>query len=248
MARTQNEWRRFRLADILFLATTASAQTLVALRSSALSLANFQVIASNAVPRNCIAAYNQPMTSCSMADFNNGPCSNNCVQELGAMQSMVQSACHGVQISANTILGQTMTGNLVPLLCPNGGEGEKTTTMTLRQTMTATTRVRTSIVQPSLTSTIGSQPTTTSTSTPVAAETSQDPNSPSIQTTPLAVPTTTQTSARTSSTQTAQQEFHPGGSPFDVPPDEKLASAARPSAGWSVFLALAVSLGVIMLR
>ncbi|KAK8100572.1 hypothetical protein PG999_010946 [Apiospora kogelbergensis] len=53
--------------------------TLGGTASAALSLADFQLIASNAIPSNCIAAYNSPIVGCSKRDFRSGrQCSADC--------------------------------------------------------------------------------------------------------------------------------------------------------------------------
>ncbi|KAK8058933.1 hypothetical protein PG994_009381 [Apiospora phragmitis] len=105
--------------------------------ASALSLANFQLIASNAVPSNCMASYNSQIVGCSRRDFRNGrQCSPDCVQGLLQTSSLLDTFCKGVVVDPKTLLGMTMNGQLLPALCPGAPLTATTLTVTVHPTTT----------------------------------------------------------------------------------------------------------------
>lgn len=111
--------------------------TLGGTASAALSLADFQLIASNAIPSNCIAAYNSPIVGCSKRDFRSGrQCSADCVKGLLKASSLMDTFCRGVAVDPRTLLGMTLNGQLLSALCPGAPLPATTLTVTVQPTGT----------------------------------------------------------------------------------------------------------------
>jgi len=104
---------RQRRAAVLFLAPVASA----------ISLSNFQLITSSAIPLSCILAYNEPLAGCSVGDFTSGRqlagCSSSCRTGIRSTQLTLRAACVDVLAPPGSVLGEALLGdgNLVPFLC-----------------------------------------------------------------------------------------------------------------------------------
>ncbi|KAK4167564.1 hypothetical protein QBC43DRAFT_134305 [Cladorrhinum sp. PSN259] len=247
---------------VLFWATTASA----------LSLSNFGLITSSAVPISCILAYNSQISGCVTNDFVFGnTCSSECVRGLRRIQSTLQSVCVDVNAPGTSILGQVLLGNIVGLLCPsgNGGGGGATSTRTTSTTTktfsTSTIRVVPSTttssrlqltlttVRPTFTTTTASASLSTTTSEVSEETTASSEEVPPAETSiPSFVqsdagPTTT--SRATSKTRTAggtEQTTAPesgGGSPFDFAVQNNGALRRGVLSGWMMGL---VGVGVMM--
>ncbi|KAK3997705.1 hypothetical protein QBC44DRAFT_71356 [Cladorrhinum sp. PSN332] len=201
--------------------------------ASALSLSNFQLITSSAVPISCILAYNSQISGCVTNDFIKGNvCSSECVRGLQRVQSTLQSVCTDASVSGTSVLGQVLLGNLVGLLCPsagNGGGGGATSTR--RSTTSATLSTSTIRVVPTSTrlsltfTTVRPTLTTTTSASSTTEAEAEETTSRSEEVAPTDVPTFVQspaapTSSVASSTSVAapEQTTLPesgGGSPFD---------------------------------
>ncbi|KAK3692181.1 hypothetical protein B0T22DRAFT_435498 [Podospora appendiculata] len=150
MARHVTSWSP-RWAGLFCLASTASA----------LSLKNFQLITSPDVSIGCILAYNTQIPVCSPKDFTRGnSCSTGCVNSLGALQTTLQSVCGSAEVSASSLLGQALLGNLQSLLCPSASPTPSSSSSSTSSKTTLTT-----IVVPSTTSTTSTTSTQSSTTT-----------------------------------------------------------------------------------
>ncbi|KAK4189538.1 hypothetical protein QBC35DRAFT_513961 [Podospora australis] len=150
--------------------------------ASALSLNNFQVVTSSAIPISCILAYNSQIQGCRHTDFKRGSqCSAACVNGLVKVQSTLQDVCGDIRVDIASVLAQALQGNLVQLLCPASATspGIITTTTTSRASSRAPATTTLSTVSrstatrvPSLTFTTVRPPTSSaSTSTEEAGET-----------------------------------------------------------------------------
>jgi hypothetical protein len=214
--------------------------------TSALSLANFQVITSSAIPTSCIVAYNSPIEGCATRDFTNGnQCSATCVNGLAETQSNVLSICDGLNVNPQSLLGLTLLGQLLDTLCPGS-----TTTTTVRVTVrpsttipsfTTTSRLitttpviftsaRTTTASTAIASTatvsappisttiVNTVPTTTTEPLPASTQ-QQTSQTTTAQTTATAFQTTQATNGQQNTSPTSQDISRPttgGGSPFDT--------------------------------
>lgn len=229
MARITRRSRQHRLAGLLFLVTTASA----------LSLSNFQIVDPSSVPFNCLHAYDQPLQTCTSKDFRSGrACSSGCAAELASSQGRLQQACNGADVSADSLLGQALEGNLVPLLCPNdanagGNPTQSTATVTTSRIVSTETLSRTS-----------GRLSTLSPLKPTQAP-KASPTGDGLPVTPQAAPSPTETTAaqKTQSSSDDKPEVNPGGSPFDL-----VGGSPTVSAPWTGALAVAVGITVLLFR
>ncbi|KJR88366.1 uncharacterized protein SPSK_07771 [Sporothrix schenckii 1099-18] len=144
---------------------------------SALSLSNFQLITSTAVPINCILAYNQQLTGCTLSDFtvsnsrrrDRNTCSVACQAGIARAQETIQNVCGGIQSSGSvtTVLGVALSGDLVGLLC-GGSEsvsGDNTEDNPATTTATAPAAVlQTETTETAATTAAATSDTTTTTS------------------------------------------------------------------------------------
>ncbi|KAK1751621.1 hypothetical protein QBC47DRAFT_72149 [Echria macrotheca] len=186
--------------------------------ASALTLSNFQVITSSTIPIPCILVYNTVIPSCTTDDFTMGnSCSAACAAGLARVQDKIQDVCDGVSISAATVLGQTLMGNLVSLLCPtadNAPPSKQTTS-----TITTSSRTSTSTSTSSSSSTAaGTTSFAQSTLTSVTAPPPASPRPPPPPDSPGAAPTFASSSSVPSDTAQPTDAPLGGGSPFDVVP------------------------------
>ncbi|KAI0127477.1 hypothetical protein BJ170DRAFT_683318 [Xylariales sp. AK1849] len=77
-----------KLVQLLALAST----------TSALSLANFQLITSSSIPSPCIVAYNTQIEGCTTTDFTKGNlCSTSCMNGVTQEATIVNAICGGLQ-------------------------------------------------------------------------------------------------------------------------------------------------------
>jgi hypothetical protein len=207
----------------------AGAAGLLALASttSALSLANFQIITSNAIPSPCIVAYNSPIAGCSTTDFTNGnQCSTLCANGLLAEASIVEAICGGLEVNPQSLLGLTLDGKLLDTLCPGLNTGTTTvkvtvqpsttkaaSTTTLDRTLTTTSS---SIIR--TTTTISSSTETTSSTAIINAPSQTSSTTQASAVTTNTVSQTSSTSDTATSTTTTQEAgaTRGGGSPFDT--------------------------------
>ncbi|KAI1094659.1 hypothetical protein F5B19DRAFT_20174 [Rostrohypoxylon terebratum] len=225
----------------------------IASTSSALSLSSFQVITSNQIPKKCVKAYQTEIEGCTVNDFTDGrQCSSSCVKGLEQVQDVVDKACGDLNVSAKSLLGLVLSGDLVDTLCP----GFDTTTLTKTVQPTSTkggfstinpvpTTTSIESTKASSTTTRKTTPTSDSSKT-VQSTTSQETSA--ISTTPASSTTSTSSADSTPTQGTAQSavtnvpqttssddsgDDDPtlggagGGSPFDQPVDS-LGSALRP--------------------
>lgn len=226
--------------------------------SSALSLASFQIITSGTVPAPCIVAYNSVIPDCVTQDFTNGNrCSAACVSGLTSTATTVTAICGGLIVNPNSLLGLTLSGNLVGRLCPgNTVQTTKTVTQTVRTS--SSTRAVTSVA-PTRTTNVPSPTLVISTTSVPDVQTSigdgqEDPTSDTsvavvttAPTTQLNAPSQTRSSSTTSRAQTTAQgaKVTGGGSPFDE--IQSLAVTTRSSSIAEVLLA-AIAAAAILLR
>ncbi|KAK1768564.1 hypothetical protein QBC33DRAFT_383042 [Phialemonium atrogriseum] len=204
MARRERR-RRPRLADILAMASTATA----------MSLSTFQIITSSSVPIGCILAYNSPISGCSTSDFTQGrTCSDTCVRNIQRVEENIAAACDGVSSTPDTVLGQALTGNLVGLLCPSAiASTPAVVTTSSRQILTMTPSKETTVATSATTTEAGE--TESPLPPPPEFETTNIPASP-VQTGPLGINPTDATGAQRTSAPSAPDAGQGGGSPFDV--------------------------------
>ncbi|KAI0603222.1 hypothetical protein F4775DRAFT_587740 [Biscogniauxia sp. FL1348] len=177
-------WRISNPMSLMALASTASA----------LSLESFQIITSNQIPSSCIRAYSTDIDNCARKDFTNGnQCSSVCVQGLQDAASRVIAACGALNVDSKSLLGLTLSGDLIDTLCP----GFEATTVTL------TVRPSTTSAQGFTTPTPVLVTTSSTESTSEASTTLQTTTSIAQETSPLSVTSAT-TEFLTKSTTTAQ--------------------------------------------
>lgn len=199
--------------------------------ASALSLANFQLITSNAIPSPCIVAYNTQIIGCSTSDFTNGnQCSSLCINGLLEEASIVQAICGGLTVNGQSLLGLTLSGSILETLCSGSGASTTTVKVTVqpstssRSTLSTTQSQITTTTSSStayLTTTISDATTTTSSSSAIINVPSSTSSTTTISvatTITDASQTTSTSSTEVSSTSTAQEAgtTKGGGSPFDA--------------------------------
>ncbi|KAH6661237.1 hypothetical protein BKA67DRAFT_654362 [Truncatella angustata] len=219
-SRGPQEWPP-RVLGLLALASTASA----------LSLANFQLITSNAIPSPCILAYNTPIAGCTTTDFMNGnQCSSLCINGLLEEASLVQAICGGLDVNAQSLLGLTLNNKLLDTLCPGSTVGTTTVRVTVQPSTSTRVASTTLSSRQTLTTTSSSAivvTTATSSSTQTIISSSIISSVPSQTTSSTIQTSTASTAAITSgtaqatsieSTSTAAQPeaTQGGGSPFDA--------------------------------
>lgn len=224
-------------AQLLAMAAATSARSL--------TLSDFELITSNAIPLHCITAYNLPLLGCNKSDFaKDRSCSTSCLISVRAVEAGIQIACYNVNPDPSTLVGQAVAGKLAEILCP--GETSTTTstrvvtrtvgsftaipTPTTPRTTPATSRDITSTAPTLATTTSENQesetqtttesptPETQPTETLETTETSTDAPTTLVVTTTLTPPQTTsaqQTARPTQPTQQDDSNESPGGSPFD---------------------------------
>ncbi|KAI1106836.1 hypothetical protein F4804DRAFT_270105 [Jackrogersella minutella] len=228
----------------------------IASTSSALNLSQFQVITSNQIPNSCIRAYQTEIQGCTRNDFKRGKqCSSSCVQGLQQTQDLIDQACEGLDVSAQSILGIALSGGLVNLLCPGFDTTTTTKTIaasptnggfsTIHPAPTATSDMSTKASStsqktiPTVDSSTIIQSTTDQNTPPLSAASTSDDNgtsSPSsvdatsTQNTVQASATSEAAQSATSDTSSGDDDPTPfvGGSPFDPAPIEGLGTALRP--------------------
>ncbi|KAL9594748.1 MAG: hypothetical protein Q9219_006860 [cf. Caloplaca sp. 3 TL-2023] len=83
-----------------------------------LSLSELQPIAG--FSDACTAAYNTPLTPCTISDFYEGAtCSAQCIAFLEAMTKLLNDDCRGTTAFPNTLIGMFFQKTAVKRLCPN---------------------------------------------------------------------------------------------------------------------------------
>ncbi|KAI1078468.1 hypothetical protein F5B20DRAFT_230407 [Whalleya microplaca] len=257
---------RRRLSKFTLLLTIAST-------SSALSLANFQLIVSNAIPDSCIRAYKSDIDGCKKSDVTNGnQCSSSCVKGMQDEEALVQKYCAGLQVSSGSLLGIALAGNLVDTLCP--GSQATTVTQTVNPTTTKgfstiptstttsaettltsekSTNTRTSdtetAVQPSSTSTSRKTSTSSATRATTDATTIQSTAQSTVSQLPTQSPPPDDPASNDSSSDDSQQQA-PGssssGSPFDAVPVISLGSLC--SAQGTETLLVMILIAIFLVR
>ncbi|KAI1457120.1 hypothetical protein F4805DRAFT_201478 [Annulohypoxylon moriforme] len=220
--------------------------------SSALNLSQFQVITSNQIPKSCIKAYSSDIEGCTRNDFTDGrQCSSSCVQGLEQVQDVIDKACQDLNVSAKSLLGIVLSGDLVDTLCP----GFDTTTVTKTVQPSTTIPGFTTInpapaitsVDSSKTSSATSRKTTPTSEPTTIVQSTTDQETPPPSTTSDSSSTLSSSSTNTTPTQNTAQsavtsaaqttssddssdDTDPtlgGGSPFDQPV-ESSGTALRP--------------------
>ncbi|RKF57066.1 hypothetical protein OnM2_077004 [Erysiphe neolycopersici] len=83
----------------------------------AVSLSNFQRLSSQDMTKNCEDVYNSDIPFCSQSDFTES-CSGRCITGLYAIAEEVSSSCADIPVTANTLLGMVLSGEMVNVLCP----------------------------------------------------------------------------------------------------------------------------------
>ncbi|KAI0013971.1 hypothetical protein F4779DRAFT_300962 [Xylariaceae sp. FL0662B] len=164
--------------------------------SSALSLANLQLIVSNEISKSCIRAYKADIQGCSLDDFTNKQCSSSCAKGLQDEETRVKASCRGLQVSSNSLLGITLAGKLVDTLCP----GFQATTVT--QTISPSTTRGFSTIPTSTTTSVKTTPTSKPSDTLPDTTLASDTTT-AIQPSPTSVAQETSTSPATSATSDA---------------------------------------------
>jgi len=246
MTRQSRSRRQIRMANILAMASTASA----------LSLSNFQLITSSQVSLGCILAYNAPILGCSSAsDFTQGAqgnvCSAGCKRALQSVEDALTTVCGNANVPSTSVLGRALSHGLVELLCPSGkattasaqNVGPSSTaavviTQTTRQIGTFSpiptpTTLKTSKTTSSSSSSSSSSSTDdegdaeTETPTSTSSAEAEPQTTETAETTQVApAPVVTSSASRPTQTTSAQQTKSPpqtasdntlgGGSPFDI--------------------------------
>ncbi|KAL1844525.1 hypothetical protein VTK73DRAFT_2355 [Phialemonium thermophilum] len=200
MARRDRRHKPHQACLILAMATTTA---------SAMSLANFQIIGSSAVPLSCILAYNSPIAACSTADFTSSrTCSAACARDLQRVESRLLAVCDGVAAPSASVLGQALLGRLVDLLCPAAAAAAPSSTTKTVQEPTA------AVVDTSTTTTTSSSPSTTLSSSSTSSSLFQ------MQT--VALPTTADDGAATAA---GFQQTEPSPPPPVMPAAETQPTA-----------------------
>ncbi|CAI4219027.1 unnamed protein product [Parascedosporium putredinis] len=90
----------------------------------------------NSIPEQCLRIYETPVPGCTETDFETQSCSSACMRGLQSMQNSLQQNCRNVRARADTLLGQTLMGNLVSIICRNSVRPQPTTTLVPRPTTT----------------------------------------------------------------------------------------------------------------
>ncbi|KAK4115266.1 hypothetical protein N656DRAFT_490669 [Canariomyces notabilis] len=198
---------------------------LMASTASALSLSNFQVIGSSAVPISCILAYNNEIPGCTVNDFVRGrTCSAECVRGLEEVQETIESVCSNVNAPATSVLGQVLAGNLVNLLCP-GASGDAPMP-TIRP------------------------PTTSAVETPTSTEESVTQTTSDFEQFPTSAQSSTSVSTSTTSGLSAEPtqdtDESGGGSPFDA--FSSNSGSPRLTIRWAEAAPVGLIVGLIVMR
>ncbi|KAI1484514.1 hypothetical protein F5X96DRAFT_438645 [Biscogniauxia mediterranea] len=255
---------RWRISNLVYLVALAST-------ASAISLESFQIITSNQIPSSCIRAYSTDIDNCARKDFTNGnQCSSGCVQGLQDTASRVIAACGTLNVDSKSLLGLTLSGDLIDTLCP--GFEATTVTLTVRPSTTSpaqgfttpspvlittsstestseastTLRTTTSIVQETtpqpVTSAITESLTRSTTTAQTTASTHTSANT-SLETTTQPIETSTATQPQTSDDEPNQGQVpgSGGGSPFDFVPALGLGTTLQ-LRGWHMAFLLAMLL------
>lgn len=84
-----------------------------------LTLSQFQQI--SGFSDTCCDAYNTPLTKCAQTDFEHGrSCSNNCIEQLEQVSTLLNTACKGTKAYPNTLIGMFFEAGSVGVsaLCP----------------------------------------------------------------------------------------------------------------------------------
>ncbi|TPX09445.1 uncharacterized protein E0L32_009333 [Thyridium curvatum] len=234
---------------------------LLASTASALSLSNFQLIASSSVPLGCILAYNQPLEECSASDFAGGnQCSRSCQRSILKTQRTLQGVCVDVSAPTNTVLGQALKGNLLNVLC--GGNGDESNPKPGRPSATSTVAA-----PPSSTASNGGRTRSTSASSSSQADAISSTIDISSSTTTLSQPsqsspapaqTTSPSPQRPTDTTGAQQTRRPspsqprpnretsGSSPFEAA--AQTDAAPELTVHWRQAVFMALSVGILLAR
>ncbi|KAI5926355.1 hypothetical protein F4810DRAFT_654086 [Camillea tinctor] len=226
---------RWRISNLVHLLTLAST-------TSALSLENFQIITSNRIPSSCIRAYSTDIDNCSRKDFTNGnQCSADCVQGLQDEATRVISACGTLNVDSKSLLGLTLSGDLIDTLCP--GFQATTVTLTVRPSTTSTAQGFTTIpvlVTTSSTTSTSKASTTIQTATSIAQTTTPLPITSAVtsattesltqSTTTAQTSTTTNTNTATS-VETTAQPVETSSATQPTTPDEEPNQGIDPASG-----------------
>ncbi|KAH8894869.1 hypothetical protein GQ53DRAFT_820541 [Thozetella sp. PMI_491] len=115
----------------------------MAATTSALSLSSFQSLTSSGVSISCIVVYNQAIQGCTPVDFTKGnSCSTACVNGLAKTEANIQVVCDGDGVSASSVLGHALLGDLVNLLCPSSGSSGASNPAATTQTNVVVTSTR----------------------------------------------------------------------------------------------------------
>ncbi|KAK4224761.1 hypothetical protein QBC38DRAFT_287823 [Podospora fimiseda] len=219
--------------------------------ATALSLSNFQLITSSAVPIPCILSYNSQITGCTTRDFIRGNfCSSECVRGLTKIQTDLQDVCTDARVSGTSVLGQVLLGNLVGLLCPGGTVRPPTTTSARVVSPTTTRSLLTFTTVRTATTTSASPPTSTEEVEDTTTSSSSSTTTEEVVRTPTDVPTfvqsevvtTTTTSSSTSTSVAAPEATNEpglvpgsgGGSPFDFAVRSSGAMRSSMASDWVI--------------
>ncbi|XP_044718892.1 uncharacterized protein HRG_07457 [Hirsutella rhossiliensis] len=208
-----------------------------------LTLSSLETISS--APLTCTLAYNAPIQGCSLGDFSKKTCSRSCLQSIDGIQATIQTICGSTKASQNSLLSRAQKGGLVDALCGTGSGADTTVIVTpsrsISVTPTSTTSTSSSSPRVSRASTPTLSPSSTTSSTSIVAQPSNNPGSLE----PTSTPSRPQPPAdRETSTSSVAQgpTFSPqsgGGSPFDLatstsPATKKQLSAMSILVGWAL--------------
>ncbi|KAI1862692.1 uncharacterized protein JN550_010029 [Neoarthrinium moseri] len=228
----------------------------VASTASALSLANFQLITSNAIPSPCIVAYNSQISGCTNTDFTNGNrCSNSCINGLASVSSIVNAICGGLNVNPQSLLGLTLDGLLLETLCPGSNVDTTTVRVTVQPSRTSSIATTSSPPPAIITSEVPPPATTSTDIETTSSDGGDDPpteTSTAVQTSEVTATTTSASSQVTQVTNT--QSNNPptdgptgatepgGGSPFDTVVQAQAAVSSIVRTTNPLFLAAGVAL------
>ena len=78
----------------------------------AVSFLDLQALPSTTIPQACQSAYDTEIPNCDSGDFQEGECTADCLSGLQATAETVASACSGVSVKNDTLLGEVIQGTV----------------------------------------------------------------------------------------------------------------------------------------
>ncbi|KAH7037919.1 uncharacterized protein B0I36DRAFT_345968 [Microdochium trichocladiopsis] len=189
-----------------WLATTVQFLGLLS-AAEAVTLSQFQAISPNQIPANCLSVYTATINGCIEADFtSNAACSAKCLQGLKTKEAQVQVFCANLEVNPRSLIGITLSGGLLQLLCPGQQAAPSIpgfSTIPLPSSTKATTEPPATTRSSSTTDPKDPQQTTTTTSQPEQSPTLVPPPSSTSSTTATTRENTSGTPSLSTSTTTS---------------------------------------------